>query len=846
MHFRFIYRQITTSWKQTTVFVACVALSLVTLVSLGGFGESVNNSLLRDARQLLAADVVVEAGFPFQDELAAELDELATQEDVVVANTYEFISVVRVTDGEDTLLSELKVVEPGYPFYGEVVLESGRPFGEVLQAGQIIVGQNLLDRLGLEIGDSLQVGDAELTIADVVIFEPDQPVDFFVLGPRIFTAAADLEALNLIKPGSRVSYRTLLQVPEGQVETVAAQLEAAADTRQESVDTYLTNQSGVQAFFEDFLSFLNLIGIFTLMLAGIGIQSSLSAFLKEREDTIAVLRTFGASGGFVIRQFFSVTVILGMVGIVIGLILGYIMQFLFPVVFAPFLPPQVEFILSIRAMLEGVLLGFFVVAAFTFLPLYQIYNLKPRFIFRRESVPLARGWLYFTAIGLILLFFAGMVYWYLRNPERTIYFAGGTVGLVLITAAITQGVLWVLRRRKLKPLASRQALRGLFRPRNATAAIIITLATSLAVLFTIYLIEANLDASFVEAYPEDAPNMFILDIQPDQREGVAEILSRPTTFFPVVRGRVVAVNGEAVTEDETNNQAAGANDPQQQDEDGPNLDFPFSLTYRTGGELESFEQLMAGNAVFSDQEIGRAQVSVSSELLEAYPFEVGDVIEFSIQGVPLEAEVTSLREIDQEEASFAPRFSFVFREADLVSAPQTILTTVNVAPEEVAGLQNRLVGAFPNLTVVDVSAAIDTLAELVGNITIIIRFFTLFSIVAGVLIIISSVLATRFARIQESVYFKVLGAKRQFVLKVFTLENVFIGFASALIALFLSQLAGYLLVTQVFELDYRPYWVPSVLLMAFSVGLVTTVGLLASISILNKKPITFLRDNTVE
>nr|MDJ0756972.1 FtsX-like permease family protein [Ardenticatenaceae bacterium] len=238
--------------------------------------------------------------------------------------------------------------------------------------------------------------------------------------------------------------------------------------------------------------------------------------------------------------------------------------------------------------------------------------------------------------------------------------------------------------------------------------------------------------------------------------------------------------------------------------------------------------------------------SVSSELLEAYPFEVGDVIEFSIQGVPLEAEVTSLREIDQEEASFTPRFSFVFREADLVSAPQTILTTVNVAPEEVAGLQNRLVGAFPNLTVVDVSAAIDTLAELVGNITIIIRFFTLFSIVAGVLIIISSVLATRFARIQESVYFKVLGAKRQFVLKVFTLENVFIGFASALIALFLSQLAGYLLVTQVFELDYRPYWVPSVLLMAFSVGLVTTVGLLASISILNKKPITFLRDNTVE
>ena len=160
--------------------------------------------------------------------------------------------------------------------------------------------------------------------------------------------------------------------------------------------------------------------------------------------------------------------------------------------------------------------------------------------------------------------------------------------------------------------------------------------------------------------------------------------------------------------------------------------------------------------------------------------------------------------------------------------------------------QNQLVAAYPNLTVIDIRATIDTLANLVADITTIIRFFTAFSIVAGVLIIISSVLATRFARIQESVYFKVLGAKRVFVLRVFALENVFIGLVSAVLALLLSQVASWLLVTQVFELSYGAYWGSSILLMAFTVALVTSVGLLASISILRKKPIAFLRDQTIE
>ncbi len=835
MHLQFIRRQISTSKKQTLVFIACVALSLVTLVSLGGFGESINNSLLKDARKLLAGDIVVETRFPLRERLVAELAALEAEGVAQIAQSYEFISVIRLPDREETLLSELKVVEAGYPLYGEVTLASGGDFATVLQSGRAIVGQNLLDRLGIAVGDVIEVGATTLEIVDVVSAEPDTPIDFIQLGPRIFIHADDLAAIDLIQPGSRIQYRTLIALQdEAQLETVAERLEQSAEPNQERIETYRTNQSSVQRFFEDFLTFLSLIGIFTLVLAGIGIQSSLAAFLKEREGTIAILRTLGATGRFIVQQYFAIAVSLGVIGTLIGLALGLLLQVAFPLLFAPFLPPQVEFMLSPRSIVEGVLLGAFVVSAFTFIPLYQLQEVRPNFIFRKERLPVPKGWPYRTALALIALFFVGMVFWYLRNPERTAYFAGGVVALVAVAAVLTQLVLGLLRRQTITPLALRQALRGLFRPRNATAAIIVTLATALGVLFTIFLIERNLDVSFVESYPDDAPNVFLLDIQPDQRDGVSELIGQtPDDFIPLVRVRVAAINGVVVDQ-------SAENDP---DDDQPAINRPFSASYRDS--LREDERLVEGAAMF-DLTAQQAQISLDVGASERFGIGVGDQVVFDIQGVELSAEVASIRRSNSVDGDFTPRFGFVLREQDLEAAPQTIVTAISVPKADIPALQNRVVAAYPNVTVVDVTATISSLALIVADITTIIRFFTLFSLVAGILIIISSVLATRFARIQEAVYFKVLGAKGRFVLHVFALENILIGAIAALLALLLSQAAGYALVRFVFELDYVPFIGSSLLLVVGTVALVTLVGLLASLSILRQKPIVFLREQSGE
>jgi putative ABC transport system permease protein len=487
-------------------------------------------------------------------------------------------------------------------------------------------------------------------------------------------------------------------------------------------------------------------------------------------------------------------------------------------------------------------LGFVVVTIFTFLPIYQLQGFKPRYIFRKEPGEISRDGVFYASQAMILLFLTAMTYRYLGNMERTAYFSIGIVVLVLVITLLANVVLRLLHKTKIAALDIRQALRGLFRPRNATAGIIVTLAAALTVLFSIYLIERNLDASFVQAYPEDAPNLVILDIQPDQRDRIREVLGAGTEFTPLIFARMQRINSAEVIRE---------GDDQPESNRGPNPDGPprlddlFALTYRDS--LGPDETLIEGETMFSAKELGFAQVSISEELLETYPFELGDRIEFEIQGVPFVAQLTSIRSTRNAGSGFGPPdFIFVFREKDLINAPQTIVTTATIPDEEIPQFQNQLVASFPNLTVIDIRATISTLAKLVADITTIIRFFTAFSIVAGVLIIISSVLATRFARIQESVYYKILGARRKFVLRVFALENVFIGLVSAILALLLSQVASWLLVTQVFELAYTTYWGSSIVLMAFTVALVTSVGLLASISILQKKPITFLRDQSIE
>ena len=565
----------------------------------------------------------------------------------------------------------------------------------------------------------------------------------------------------------------------------------------------------------------------------------------------------GATRRFVTLHFYAVVAILGLIGAAIGLLMGVLLEMALPVLLRGLLPPDVELTLTARSLVEGMLLGGFVVVAFTFFPLYQLGQLRPNFIFRKEAIGIERRGPYIVTLLLILGAFVAMVLWLLGDVRTSLYFVGAVLGLVGISALLTEATLWGLRRLRLRSLPLRQALRGLFRPRNPTRAIIITLSTSLAVLFCIFLVEQTLDASFVASYPEDTPNVFFLDIQPDQLAEFRSALGEESEYFPVIRSTIIAINDAPPNEWNQDEREEGGT----RRENG--RDFQFSLTYRDG--LLEGESVADGAALFDDEFEG-VQVSVLDEVLDFAGVELGDLITFRIQGVPLDATVTSIRTRNQE--SVEPFFSFVFPSADLQDAPQTIFTalrvdeaidseevdsegadsegTVGEAGSRIAALQNRIVAQFPNVSVIDVSAAIETFSGLARRITRVIRFFTTLSIVAGLLIVVSAVFATRFARIQEAAYYKVLGAKRSFVLWVFTAENLLLGLVSALLGLAMAQVGSWLINTRLLELDYRPFVGASAVMVLATMLLVTAVGMAASVSILRSKPIQFLREQTEE
>jgi putative ABC transport system permease protein len=829
-HLPIIWRQLRRSSTQAGLYALCVALSLTTLTAFSGFSRSVTQALRHDARTLHAADIIIRSYDPLPDSLARTIDRMVGEGRIRKAAVHEFYTMVRGLGDGAAVLSSLKAVEPGYPFYGMVALKSGRPFAAVLSPGSCVVEQTLLDRTGLRVGDPLRIGFATLKVADVVTAEPDRPLELFSFGPRIFVHASDLEALGLMATGSRIRRIVLLKVLDPrQTESIVAQLNQASPPDGPRIDTYLSARSAVKRFLDIFLFFMKLVGLFILIVSGLGIQSTLTAFFNEKRRTIAVMKTMGATGRYITIHFMRLVFLLGGLGTGLGILAGLIAQRGLARMLAPFFPDHLSLTLSWGGIAEAMALGFAVVVLFSMLPLYRLKEMRPAAIFNLQPTPDVRRWPAVLAGLLVLIFFLALVLWHMRDIRFGIYFVAAVGTMILAAALMAQFSLWVLKRLPVRRLILRQAIRGLFRRGNATRAIMITLTASLAVIFGDHLIERNLNAAFVQSFPADSPNTFFVDIQPDQTEAFSAAVGRPVTFYPIVRARVAAVNGVPIDRQ------------RERTKRRDNLARVFNLTYRE--KLLDDETLIEGNSLFRS-DWRETQVSIMDTVAKMHAMTIGDRIRFNIQGVPLTARIASIRTRDNR--SLSPFFYFVFPPSVLKSAPQTLFAALRVAPAQIGPLQHNIVSRFPNISVIDMTQTIGTFIRLMGRLARILRVFGLFSIAAGILILVSAVFATRAERVMESVYYKILGAGRHFVLAVFALENLFIGLLSSLLALIMAQAGAWWVCTVRFDISYRPFLPASLVMVGLTVSLTVIVGMGASRSILAKKPVIYLREQQNE
>jgi putative ABC transport system permease protein len=832
MNFRFILSEMFHSRGQGLIFVVCVALSLVSLVAINSFRRDVNQSLVSDARNLHGGDVIVKNHQPLSPALTKALADLEQEPDKEVSRTWEFYSVARNGSGDKTVLANIKAIDSTYPLYGTVELGSGKKIQEVLQPGTAVVGSSLLVRLDVKQGEQVQVGSMSLTIVDVVGGESQRPVDFFDFGPRIFVSSADLAAMDLMKPGSRVHYEALVRLGDSRmVDEIAAKLQHYADTGQERVVTYANAPSRVKRFFDNLLFFLSLISVFTMLLAGVGMQSSLAALFRHKEKSLAIIRAVGGSGRFLFSHYLVIVFIFSLTGCLVGFLGAYILEQNFTSIFAGLLPDNIKLGLSLVDIFEGTLLGLAVVSFFSFFPLRSVASVKPIAVIRHESTTEQSPTTYlFFVCGVIL--FTGLIIRQLDDVKIGLYFVGGTFALVGMITLLVSFMIVGLRKITGGGLALRQALKSMLRPGNAAKTIIVTLSSALTLLLSIGLVQNDLRSTYISSYPEDAPNLFCIDIQKKQKQGFVELVGGDVELFPVIRARLLSINDKKIVREK------------ERKKRGDTLSREFNLTYRAG--LLSDEVLVEGDAFFGTEKLapGIIPVSILDTVAEMGDMVLGDILTFNVQGLALEAQVVSVR--SRTKSMLYPFFYFVFPEKDIGQAPQTFFAALTVPPQDIGQMENKVVERFPNISTINVAETAKELGRIMEKLSSVITFFSMFSIVAGLLILVSSILATRLARIQEAVFYKILGADSVFVWKVFILENLILALISSGCALIISQVASWALSSYVFDIEHKAYALFCVVLVVLSCLIVVGTGVASSISIVRRKPGEFLQKRSVE
>ena len=345
---------------------------------------------------------------------------------------------------------------------------------------------------------------------------------------------------------------------------------------------------------------------------------------------------------------------------------------------APFLPADLSLHVSWTGVLEGVALGFVVVMIFSFLPLNRLKEMRPMMIFRNPSSVGSKKRPYYLSGAFVLIFFFGVVLWHMHDVRFGLYFVGGIAALVIVATLLAQLTLWAIGRRPVHHLVLRQAIKGLFRRGNATRSIIITLTVSLSVIYANYLIEKNLDAAFVQSYPKEAPNTFFVDIQPDQKKAFMGMLGRKTPLYPIIRARIAAINGVPI------------NRQKERKKRRDNFSRVFNLTYRH--YLLEDETLVKGESLFNDN-WSDFQVSILDTVAEMHPMDIGDTISFKIQGVPLSAQVSSIR--TRTRSSFSPFFYFVFPGKSARASPPNFLCRIESTARAIGELTTQYRLAIP-------------------------------------------------------------------------------------------------------------------------------------------------------
>ncbi|MCG6928069.1 MAG: ABC transporter permease [Acidobacteria bacterium] len=843
------WREGRASRRRGLLLIAAVAVGVAALVAINSFTDSLGQSIRAEARALLGADLVVSSYQAFGDDTEALLEELRRAAGpgpgARVARTITFGAMARVPNGGATRLVQVRAVDPGYPFYGSIETTPAGEWSRLAETGEAIADPSLPIALGIEIGDQFALGEATFILRATV---DDFPGDVGVrssLGPRVFIGRDRVDDTGLLAFGSRAGHRAYLALPPGaDPQQLAERFRPRFGEQRVNLRTVEDNQRRLGDAMEHLGDYLGLVALAALLLGGLGVASAVHVFIKRRMESVAILRCLGVSGATLLAVYLVQAVAVGLLGSLLGAALGAVVQLELPRVLSDVLPVDVAWAPSWPAILGGIGVGVWVAVVFSLLPLLAVRRVSPLMVLRRdyEGERIGRDPARLVAVLALAASVVALAVLQAGDVRSGLGFATGVgvaVGALWVAAAL---LVRGLRRffPSALPYLYRQGLANLYRPANQTLMVVLALGFGAFLLATLLLVQHNLLRELRVDQGAQRPNVVFFDVQPDQRDEVEALVAETAPLIgdptPIVPMRLHSVKGRLVTA------VLGASDA-----DGVRGRWALRREYRSSyrDTPNPSDEIVEGawwqpgewRGRGTDQEL---PVAIEAEVAGELGVGLGDPIVWDIQGVRVASRVACLREVNW--ARFEPNFFVLFPEGPLESAPQSFVLLARVEqPDARARMQREVIDLYPNVSSLDLTQVQRAIESILDRVVLAVRFMALFSLVAGAIVLVGAVAASRYQRVREGALLRTLGATRPQLLRILLAEYAVLGALAGVTAIALSTLAGFILVRFVFEGRFAVPG-PSMLALVLTVMVMTvTIGLSGSTEVWRRPPLEVLR-----
>lgn len=816
------------------LFILSISLGIAAMVGITSFRENLLQEIDDQAKTLLGADVEVRGNQPLPDSLMLAFYELAPE----MSREVYFASMVYFPSTDGTRLAQVRALSGKYPYYGAIETIPEEAANEFQNGMTALVDEKLMIQYNVELGDSVKVGEQKFKIIGRLQKIPGQTDIGATAAPVVYVSYNRLDQTSLLKKGSRVNYLHYFQF-SSEADTTGkwSNLVAYADEKGYSIGDIEERKEDTGRAFRDLTNFLELVAFTALLLGCIGVASSMYVYTKEKVGIVATLRCLGMKSRQAISIFLIQVGCFGFIGSAIGALIGVGLHVYLPILVSEFIPIDLEPSFSWSAILSGVAIGVVVSILFALFSLVSLRNVSPLQAIRSDlgtsKVRIDRAQ---VVVGLVIfLFLLGLVYLQIDKLMDAAIFTVGLLLIIFILGLIGRGLALLMKRilPDTIPYVWRQGLSNLYRPHNQTSLLVTTLGLGTAFIATLLFMQDLLVDRVSITGEDDRANTVLFDIQTPQKEEIKQLTldyDLPVMQeVPIVTMRLEEINGvtkREALEDTTINIRDWV------------YDREYRVTYRDS--LIDSETLVEGDWNGHYQAGDSILISMASGFAEGLELKLGDELLFNVQGALVKTYIGSFREIDWRRVQ--TNFLVLFPEGVLERAPQfhVLITRIN-NNETSARYQQAVVRSYPNVSIIDLELILKTLEDILGKIAFVIRFMAFFSIGTGVIMLISSIVLSRYQRMRENVLLRTLGASSSKLWKIIFAEYFFLGGLGALSGLLIAGVITTLLGKFVFEFTFIPNFVEMIWVTLAVTSMTVLIGLVNSRDVIRQSPLEVLR-----